>query len=309
MREDQDQTPLSMTATSAVSFEIEGRGYLLELKSLNSKGLDLKCVLPEALTPFELELRAALSARLARGKVELKVSQRTLTQGAPEAQGAALNLNRAQVEAYLSARQALQAMLDERGVSDLSAREVLLWPQVLTDSARPAVDQRALRAALLGALSEALESLIQMRATEGRALAPALEGHLEVMRAQVIELRRATGALASERAEALKLRLERLLEGYTLDPSDPRLMMEVALIADRSDVTEELNRLEAHLLHIEGLLSARGPIGRRCDFLCQELLRETNTASSKLHEVGITHLLVELKAEVERLREQVQNIE
>jgi uncharacterized protein (TIGR00255 family) len=94
-----------------------------------------------------------------------------------------------------------------------------------------------------------------------------------------------------------------------LSPDEPRLQTELALLADRADVTEELKRLSAHLDHLCQLLSSGAPSGRRCDFLCQELLREANTASSKLHEVEVTHLLVELKAEIERLREQLQNIE
>jgi len=310
MREVKARTPLSMTATSAVTYESEGRGYLLELRSLNSKGLDLKCVLPEELSDLELTLRATLSAHLSRGKVELKVTRRaplSAVSGPQEPQ-----LNHEQVEAYLSALQSLKARYHDRlSVYGLTCAEVIQWPQVVHSASPvgPALNHEALRSATRDALAEALESLRHMRAVEGRALTPALRQHIESMRAYVGRLQGATVSLATERSEALKRRVSSLLEATTLDPQDPRLLLEIAMIADKSDVTEELTRLTAHLDHIEGLLSAPEPIGRRCDFLCQELLRETNTASSKLHEVGVTHVLVELKAEVERLREQIQNIE
>ena len=186
---------------------------------------------------------------------------------------------------------------------------MILWPNILQDRGQQAVDAELIQAPLLSALKSALDQLIEMRQTEGEALYRILKGHVTQMRALLSTLHGALPELKVRRSQALKVRLEALLQGEPLDPQDPRLLMELALLADKADVAEELNRIDAHLAHLDRLLTSGDPSGRRCDFLCQELLRETNTASAKLHDVGVTHLLVELKAEIERLREQIQNIE
>jgi len=303
MRPSTPQSPLSMTATGLADFESGGRRYLVELKSLNSRGLDLKCLLPEELARFEIPLRASLSARLTRGKVELRVK--------PQAATPALSLNQGRVDEYIALHLALSEKLSSVGprAEGLSAAQLLHWPQVLDQPTLSAQDAEALYRALGPALERALTQLLEMRAVEGAALYTALLEHVEQMRAQVQSLSALIPELSAQRAEALRTRLSALLEAQALSPDEPRLQTELALLADRADVTEELKRLSAHLDHLCQLLSSGAPSGRRCDFLCQELLREANTASSKLHEVEVTHLLVELKAEIERLREQLQNIE
>lgn len=308
MREDQKQTLLSMTAIGSSYFEINGQNYVMELKSLNSKGFDLKCLLPEELSELELPLRQHVSVCVTRGKIELKIRrQKSLSAGTSfDKRGSSLNYE--QLEAYLACYQELSEWLKSYQGEHPSIKELLTWPNVLTHAELP-LEPQAVRQAVMSALNMALHELLEMRAKEGQALLAILHKHLMHMRTYLSTLSAATEALSTLRSQKLKARLETLLEGHMLDPHDPRLLVEVALLSDKSDVTEELNRLALHLDHFESLLNLKEPVGRRCDFLCQELLREANTVGSKLHEVGVTHILVEFKAEIERLREQIQNIE
>lgn len=296
--------PLSMTAAGHAQLTCQVHSYLLELKSLNSKGLDVRCALPDELSRLEASARQQLAASLTRGKVELKVRWlgRAYQEGAMNAQ---LELNEPLFQELLSIHDELNAQhppVDEGIVGRLMS-----WPGVITEAGRPTPSE--LEAPFQQALAQAVQELLEMRRREGEALLTALINHLKRISDLTLALEGALPALQDARAEQLKARLEVLLEGERLNPSDPRLLMELALLADKSDVTEELTRLKAHVTHMESLLMSGQPSGRRCDFLCQELLREANTASSKLHEVEVTHLIVELKAEIERLREQVQNIE
>jgi len=180
------------------------------------------------------------------------------------------------------------------------------FPNLLSSSSMG--DPEPLRAALAQAIGTALESLDEMRATEGARLASELGERLQAVRALLSDLSRHGPSLLEAQQKRLEQRLARLVGGVeALDPA--RLALEVAVLVDRCDTTEEVVRLESHLDQFQALLHAAGPSGRKLDFLLQEMGREINTIGAKCQDANLSHLVVALKAEVERLREQVQNVE
>jgi uncharacterized protein (TIGR00255 family) len=275
----------------------EGR-IALEVRSLNHRYLDLRVRLPPELGDhcFWLEQRAR--ERLTRGRYDIGARVSGAALGAP-----VLSMERAR-----STFRALQRLRDELAPdSELPIGAIAAMADVLTVPAE--TDAELVRAALDQALGVALASLDQMRASEGSALGRELGERLAAARLLTAEIsQRADGSVAAYRSR-LRARLERLLLDTTVKLDAGRLEMELAILADRSDVTEELVRLESHFEQFEKLLVAREPIGRRLDFLLQETSREVNTLGSKSQDGEVSHRVVALKAELERMREQVQNVE
>ena len=184
---------------------------------------------------------------------------------------------------------------------------VTALPELVTTPAE--LDAEGLRAALRGAFDAALCDLDVMRGVEGRALGADIGQHLERCRALAREVRsRAANQVGAQRAR-LSERVERLLEGMSNKLDSARLEQEIALFADRCDIAEELARLESHFDYFASISASDGPVGRRLDFVLQEIGREANTIASKSQDAAIAHLVVELKTEIERIREQVQNVE
>jgi len=275
--------------------------YSWELKSVNAKGLDLRLRAPPDFDSVEIRAREKIAARLARGAVFANL----VAKREDEAQSA--RLNRAALDALLAALSetpppanvgpaTLDGLLAIRGVVELVEPE-------LSDAQRADLESHILRS-----LDEALDALIASRKAEGDALATVLLQRLD----RISTLAAQADAAPARQPEAIRARLQqqlaRLLEGAdSLDPA--RLYQEAALLAVRADIREELDRLKAHLESASKLLVAGGPIGRRLDFLAQELGRETNTLCAKSNDAGLTAIGLELKIEVEQFREQVQNIE
>jgi uncharacterized protein (TIGR00255 family) len=292
-----------MTGYGSAGFQVEESGFEVEVRSVNQRHLDVRVRLPRNLQALEPELRARIQARFGRGKLECGV---TAQDGAAPPPRLEVDLEAARV--YLRAARELAA--SEQIGGELSAVELLSLPGV-TRVSEPCPSFESLRGAVLAALDQALDALQAMRAAEGAALERDLMGRL----ARVEEL---AGAL-EERAElvqqAVRERLRRRarqLEADTGVLDEARLYQEVALFADRLDVTEEIVRLRSHADQFRKALGAAGPaapVGRRLEFLLQELSREANTIGSKGADAPVAHLIVDLKTELERMREQVQNVE
>jgi uncharacterized protein (TIGR00255 family) len=284
----------SMTAFAREDGETPWGSLSWELKSVNHRYLDPSLRLPEDLRAIEPAVREALAARLNRGKVEATLRFQPL----PAAAG--LELDEAQARRVLDSAARLQA-LDAR-LAPLSAAELLRWPGVIR-SAAP--DAAALAETALALLARALDALAAMRAREGARLKELIVQRLDAALRAAAEARAVLPAVQ----EAFRTRLtERLKEiKDSLDPA--RLEQEMALFANRTDVAEELDRLETHVAEVRRLLNAGGAIGRRLDFLMQELHREANTLGSKSPDLRLTNVSVELKVLIDQMREQVQNIE
>ncbi|MEK4032898.1 YicC/YloC family endoribonuclease [Methylocystis sp. IM3] len=294
-------TVASMTGFARARGSLGAWSYAWELKSVNAKGLDLRVRVPPGFDAVEIKARAALSARLTRGSVFASLSAQRL-----EAQGVA-RINRAALDKLLAALDdvplhaslgpaSLDGLLAVRGVVEISEPE---------DNE---AERAALESSVLAALGTALDSLLAAREAEGQALAAVLRSRLTRIGALAAE----ADALPGRHPEAVRHRLAqqvaRLLESAEgLDPN--RLHQEAVLLAVKSDIREELDRLVAHVAAGEKLLRDGGPVGRRLDFLAQELSRETNTLCAKSNDPALTAIGLDLKIDVEQLREQVQNIE
>lgn len=292
---------LSMTGFARSQGAVASFRYSWELKSVNAKGLDLRLRAPPDFDSVEIKAREKIAARLARGAVFATL----VAKRENEAQSA--RLNRAALDALLAALSetsqpanvgpaTLDGLLAIRGVVEIVEPE-------LSDAQRAELEAHILRS-----LDEALDALIACRKFEGDALAAVLRRRLE----RISTLAAQADAAPARQPEAIRARLQqqlaRLLESAeSLDPA--RLHQEAALLAVRADIREELDRLKAHLDSASKLLTAGGPIGRRLDFLAQELGRETNTLCAKSNDAGLSAIGLELKIEVEQFREQVQNIE
>lgn len=293
-----------MTAISMTGFA-RSRGshgtleWTWELKSVNGRGLEIRFRLPPGFDALEVQARQALQARLKRGSVQVTLSL------AEHAQAPSLRINR---EALTAISEAIRAMENIIPMQPASADGLLRIKGVLEEDAGEAGDADARDAAMLASLLQGIDALIMARAEEGARISIALQGQLARIAAIATESR----GLASLAPEAVRQRLAdtvaRLLESSTaLNPD--RLHQEAALLATRADVTEELDRLDAHVHQAHELLNAGEPAGRRLDFLCQEFTREANTLCSKSFDIKLTRLGLDLKAVIEQFREQVQNIE
>lgn len=294
----------SMTAFASAQGSTGQHSWSWELRSVNAKGLDIRLRVPDWLDGLENHIRSVLSKALARGNVSL-----TLRLSRTEDSAAQVQINTAVLQSVIKALGEAQSIAQQNrvGIRPASAAEVLGFKGVLEQAA---VDDDP--APLVKALSKELETLVaefvQMREAEGAALAVILNGQLE----QVASLTAQAGARADERkvkmAETFKANLARVLDNA--DGADPdRVAQELALIAVKADVTEELDRLGAHVEAARDLLVKGGAVGRRLDFLMQEFNREANTLCSKAQHSALTAVGLELKTVIDQMREQVQNIE
>jgi uncharacterized protein (TIGR00255 family) len=292
-----------MTGYGQAAFEVEGAAFEVELRSVNHRHLDVKARLPRGLAAFEGELRAQVAERIARGKVDLSVRA---TAGAMLADTVELDLTVA--ERYLASARVLRERHGVAGELDVPA--LLALPGVARVVERE-LGEEAARGALRAALGRALDSLAAMRENEGAALDRELRGRLDRLEALVREIEGRTDQVQRAVRDRLRRRAEQLREETGL-LDEARLHQEVVWAADRLDVTEECVRLHSHVAQFRALLDAAAPqqpAGRRLDFLLQEMGREANTIGSKSADAPIAHQVVDLKTELERIREQVQNVE
>jgi len=282
-----------MTGYALVSAEHPNGALTVELRSVNSRYLDVQFRVPDELRALEPMLREAIAARVARGKVDCR-----LALGARAAGAASLDPDTLESLRALE-RAARKAFPD---AAPLSASEVLRWPGVLKDSAPDVAELRA-RAAALAA--SAVDELCAARAREGEKLAAILAARLAEMRARLA----AIAPLVPQANAAYQARLAERLREALGSADDERARAELAVYAVKTDVEEELQRLGAHLDEFARVLGAGGAAGKRLDFLAQELNREANTLASKAASGGIADGALDLKLGIEQLREQVQNIE
>ena len=275
-----------------------------ELKSVNARGLDLRCRVPSGSERLDTLARKVLGARLTRGSVSAQLSiQCQETNSAPRINRNLLNdIMRLQEElegegTVFPSPPRLDVLLTIRGMFDDREAETL-----------DVEERAALNDAALAGLSTALEQLVIMRADEGRRLRDVLEDQLSSLEGLLEQARKQTEGQVELFRTRLREQLNEILQSSPPVPEE-RLAQELALIATKADVREELERLKAHLEACRDLLTSGGPVGRRLDFLCQELNREANTICSKSADLALTSIGLELKSVIEQFREQVQNVE
>ncbi len=290
-----------MTGFARSEGHADGLGWVWEIKSVNSKSLDLRCRLPAGYDALEPKLRAALADRLKRGAVSVFLTVTKAASGAP------LRVNRAALAEIMALAKELAK---EAGAAPPRIDGLLALKGVL-ESGDEAVHDAAneqRQAAMQRDFETALGDLAAMRLAEGRRLVPVLEARLAEITALAAAAERTAAAQPTAAKARLREQIAALLDAVPALPEE-RLAQEAALIVARGDVREELDRLAAHVDAARELLKEGGPIGRRFDFLCQEFNREANTLASKSPDLELTRVALGLKAAIEQLREQAQNIE
>ena len=289
----------SMTGYGRMSVERDGRQLTVELKSVNHRFLDLSFRMPRSFNFLEDAARRLIGEYLSRGHVDLFATYRNTREDSRR-----VEVDQALLDAYMTA---LDGIAETTGLEDdrtLSLATRL--PDVLT-VAEADEDQDALRELMREALTGALEQMSAMREKEGEALKRDISARIDTLESMTAEIEARYPETVAEYQQKLRARVEELLGGAAMD--EQRLMQEVAIMADRSAIAEETVRLHSHFAQVRGFMAAGEPVGRKLDFIVQELNREVNTISSKSQDVPITRLVVEAKAEIEKIREQVQNVE
>ena len=285
----------SMTAFAREEYRGDLGTLVWEIRSVNHRYLEPYLRLPEELRAFEPVVRERLAKRLGRGKIDC-----TLRFKPGAGVEAGVEVNRQLVEQLLSAGSEVAGIMGVE--STLRPMDLLRWPGVIKEQEQ---DLGSVQQQALSLLDSALGSLIETRQREGVRLGEMIAERCDQMQGLVVQVREMMPRILEAMRQRIRDRLQEVME--QLD--ETRLEQEMALIAQRLDVDEEMDRLETHLNEVQQVLERREPIGRRLDFLMQELNRESNTLSSKSNDAGLTRIAVEMKVLIEQMREQVQNIE
>ncbi|MDF1565627.1 MAG: YicC family protein [Deltaproteobacteria bacterium] len=289
----------SMTGFGRGTADFEDGTLGCEIRSVNHRFCDVKLRASRDLLPLEAGLLSRIRARLGRGSIEVSLRWEKRPSGKVQ-----LGLDTGLLTTY---RERLEEIAAHLGVEPRFDPVALSQVEGILERQERSYEPDALRPAAEAAVDAALELLLAMREREGEALRSDLSSRLQLLEAQCAELQGLADGRLEARRERLEARLLELLGERKLDPD--RLAMEVALLAEKADVSEEITRLDTHLASLAELLAAEEPVGRRIDFLVQELNREVNTIGSKAQDAELAAKVMDLKAEIERIREQVQNVE
>ena len=289
----------SMTGYGRAVETVNGREFTVELRSVNNRYLDCSVKLPRSLSFAEEAVKQAVKATISRGKVDVFISVHS--EGAADVK---VTLNAAMVEGYLAA---MKQMVTDYGVQDDISVSLLSRMNEVFTVEKPEVDEEQLMADLMRVVSKALAAYDAMRATEGKALENDLRSRGNTIRELVSQVEAGNGQTVIDYRTRLYNKLKEVLANTTIDES--RILTEAAIFADKVAVDEETVRLRSHLDQMDTMLTNGGAIGRKLDFLLQEMNRESNTIGSKCTDVRLARIVVDIKAELEKIREQTQNIE
>lgn len=290
---------LSMTGYGRARQVLNGREITVELRGVNARFLEYSSRLPRAFAFLEDPLKKLVAARVSRGKVELSLTVQNTT-----AADTVVTVNWPLAKGYRDAMTALSEQLELK--NDMSVSLIARMPDVLAQTAAP-LDEEALWADVQAVAGQAVDAFLTMRAAEGEKLKADLLSHLDVVEQLVGGIEANTAGRVKAYSDKLYARLQELLADRAVD--DSRILTEAAIFADKTAVDEETVRLHSHIAQYRDILALSEPVGRKLDFLTQELNRETNTIGSKCNELDITRVVVEVKGEIEKIREQIQNLE
>jgi len=290
----------SMTGFGAAGGTVEGVDYTVEIKSVNNRHLKLSLRLPDSLASLETEIEQLLKSRLQRGSVMLGVRMKI-----PDEQ-AVYRVNSAVLMSYLEQLRPLE--VEANPMLRLDIGSLLQLPGVCKP---PPLDELAEKTAdgLMGLIEEALDAMVKMRETEGRAIADDMKKNTKQIEENLTGIEARTDDVLQLYHERLTARVEQLTAQAKIDIDTDTLAREVAIFAERSDIAEEVSRLSQHLKEFEKMFQATDPIGRKLDFMSQEMLREANTIASKVSDAEIARVVVEIKTAIDRIKEQAANVE
>ena len=290
---------LSMTGYGRAGALLHGRDIKVELRSVNARFLEYSDRLPRSCAFLQDKLKKLVAARVSRGKVELNLSIQAVT-----AADTVVTVNWPLAQGYRDALRDLAQRMELP--DDLTAGMVARFPDVLAQTAAPA-NEDELWQDVQAVAQQALDAFAAMRAAEGEKLRADVENRLAAVETLVGQIEQQSAGRVQAYSEKLYARLQELLGDRSID--EGRLVTEAAIFADKTAIDEETVRLHSHVAQYREILALDEPIGRKLDFLTQELNREANTIGSKCQDVAVTRLVVELKSEIEKIREQIQNIE
>ena len=289
----------SMTGYGRAVAAVNGREFTVELRSVNNRYLDCTVKLPRALSFAEDAVKQAVKASVSRGKVDVFITLKS-----ESADDTTITLNKAILEGYLTA---MRQMVDEFQVrDDISVSTVSRLPEVFSVE-KPQVDEEQLLKDLLSVVEQALAGYDAMRCTEGQALDADLRSRGNTILELVSQVEQGNAQTVIDYRARLEAKLKEVLASTNIDES--RILTEAAIFADKVAVDEETVRLRSHLAQMNEMLTTGGAVGRKLDFLLQEMNREANTIGSKCTDVRLARIVVDIKAELEKIREQTQNIE
>ena len=290
---------LSMTGYGRAGALLHGRDIKVELRSVNARFFEYSSRLPRSCAFLEDKLKKLVASKVSRGKVELNLSIQTVT-----AADTVVTVNWQLAQGYRAALNAMSERMDLK--NDVTAGMLARFPDVLTQTAAP-TDEEELWQDVQSVAEQAIEAFVAMRATEGEKLKEDVASRLNTVESLVAQIEQNSADRVQAYSDKLYARLQELLGDRNID--EARLVTEAAIFADKTAIDEETVRLHSHVAQYREILELNEPIGRKLDFLTQELNRESNTIGSKCQDVAITRLVVELKSEIEKIREQIQNIE
>jgi len=277
----------------------DGHEMAFEVKSLNHRYMDIHMRLPRNLSFLEEDLRKIVQERISRGRIEIHVNYQNTGITSKK-----VEIDYGLLEAYLNAFVAVEQKTSLK--DDITLSFIMGLPDVVTITEKDE-DDELLKSIAKRGLNEALDELILMREHEGKKLTLDILGRIEYIHEMVVKIEERAPLVVQEYKEKLKGRIQELLQDSTID--EVRFNTEVAYFADRSNITEEIVRLKSHMDQLRAALGANLPVGRKLDFIIQEMNRETNTIGSKASDLDIINIVVDMKSEIEKIREQVQNIE
>ena len=289
----------SMTGYGRGEHIAEDRKFTIELKSVNHRYNDISIKLPRSLAGLEDKIKKQIMKQVFRGKTDVYISFETFASDDVE-----VKLNEVLAKAYVEKLRHLKETLDltEVNLLELTAK----FPDVISVE-KPQKEEAVIWGALLPALEEAVSRFVAMRETEGEALKKDISAKGQRIFDLVQMVKARSPLVVEEYREKLNNRLKDLLGNVDVDPQ--RIATEIAIFADRGCVDEEITRLESHLVQLADILEKGGQVGRKLDFLVQEMNRESNTIASKANDIQIVQATIELKSEIEKIREQIQNLE
>lgn len=289
----------SMTGFGRSVYENEGREYLVEIKSVNNRFNDINIKIPRNLNYLEEKLKREILNSVSRGKIEVFV---TFYNNSDLGKNIKLNLDMAKL--YINELRKLAK--DEEIIDNINVMDISKFPDVLNIKLEETAEE-TIETELMTALKEAIKSFIDMREKEGSKIKQDLENRIKIISEKIEQISNISTGLVEEYIVKLETRIKELLKTDVVD--EARLAQEVVIYSDKCSVEEEITRLKSHISQFLNLTNSNIAIGKKLDFLIQEMNRETNTIGSKANNLEITNLVVDIKTELENVREQIQNVE
>ena len=289
----------SMTGYGRSKYENEEREYTVEIKSVNNRYSDISIKMPRNLSSLEEKIKKQITTAISRGKIDVFITFINNSE-----KGKDIKINTELAKMYI--KELKQLAKEGEIIDNINVTEVIRLPEVLNISLEND-DEELILSELTVCTKNAIDSFIAMRETEGLKIKEDLQNRINIISKKIDKINSISTGLVEEYVVKLEKRINDILKTSVVD--ETRLAQEIVIYSDKCSIEEEITRLRSHILQFTNLLETSGPIGKKLDFLVQEMNRETNTIGSKANSLEITNLVVDLKTEIENIREQIQNIE